>query len=292
MRARQRREVDVGLVLGALAQAEGEALERHPGSRARPARPRRPGRSSASRSARSRRACRVSAGTSRQPRTVRPSSSAICSIRGGSWPPRRRRREERGADGVAPAARELEVDDLAQEGVGDLHQDAGTVAGVGLGAGGTSVVEVAQRGQRLGHDVVAGHTGQGRDKGHAARVVLVARVVEPCGARKSANACMRGTVLPSSSPHAQPIAGTGVRGGGRYGWGRRWPAREGIYHRQVAGTCVRRWDSVRSRSLRAFRRRRPRAPGCGPTSSRPGCARAAQTKQRRRARTARSRSTR
>ena len=29
--ARQRREVDVGLVLGALAQAEGESLERHPG---------------------------------------------------------------------------------------------------------------------------------------------------------------------------------------------------------------------------------------------------------------------
>ena len=55
-----------------------------------------------------------------------------------------------------PTRRELEVDDRPQEGVGDLHQDAGAVAGVDLGAGGAAVVEVAQGGERLDHDVVAG----------------------------------------------------------------------------------------------------------------------------------------
>ena len=60
----------------------------------------------------------------------------------------------------------------------------GAVAGVGLGARGTAVVEVAQRGERLRHDVVAGHAGQGRHERDATGVVLVAGVVEPLGRRE------------------------------------------------------------------------------------------------------------
>ena len=43
-------------------------------------------------------------------------------------------REEGDADGVLTGGRQVEVDDGAEEGVGDLDQDAGTVAGVGVGA--------------------------------------------------------------------------------------------------------------------------------------------------------------
>ena len=81
--------------------------------------------------------------------------------------------DEGGADGVGVLARQLEVDDLAEEAVGDLHQDAGAVTGVRLGARRAAVLEVAQGGERLLDDVVAGHA---RHRGHerdAARVVLV-----------------------------------------------------------------------------------------------------------------------
>ena len=81
-------------------------------------------------------------------------------------------------DGVGPARRQLEVDDLAQERVRDLDQDAGAVAGVGLGAGGAAVVEVAQGGEGLVDDVVARRATQGGHEGDAAGVVLVLRPVE------------------------------------------------------------------------------------------------------------------
>ena len=95
--------------------------------------------------------------------------------------------QERGPDGVAPALGQLEArlaDDLAQEGVGDLHQDAGAVARVDLGTGRTPVVQVAQCGEGLGHDVVAGLSRHRRDEGNATGVVLVARVVETLGRRE------------------------------------------------------------------------------------------------------------
>ncbi len=80
--------------------------------------------------------------------------------------------QERGAHGVRPAGRQLEV----------RRPRAGTRRGPAagsrrrrpswLGARGTSVVEVAQRGEGLRHDVVAGDAGQGGHERHAARVVL------------------------------------------------------------------------------------------------------------------------
>ncbi len=69
--------------------------------------------------------------------------------------------------------------DLAEERVRDLGEDAGAVTGVGLGADGTAVLEVAQRRERLLDDVVPGLAAHRRDEGDAARVVLVRAVVQP-----------------------------------------------------------------------------------------------------------------
>ena len=55
----------------------------------------------------------------------------------------------------APAAGRSKSTTVAEERVRDLSQDAGAVAGVGLGAGGAAVLEVAQGGQGLVDDVVA-----------------------------------------------------------------------------------------------------------------------------------------
>ena len=46
---------------------------------------------------------------------------------------------------------------------------------------GTAMLQIVERLQRLGHDVVARNVVQARDHGHAARIVLVARVVETVG---------------------------------------------------------------------------------------------------------------
>ena len=91
---------------------------------------------------------------------------------------------EGGADGVLVGAGQLEPEltgDLTEEPVGDLEQDAGTVTGVGLGADGAPVLEVAQGLDGLGHDVVARLAGHGRHERHTAGVVLVETVPESLG---------------------------------------------------------------------------------------------------------------
>jgi hypothetical protein len=92
------------------------------------------------------------------------------------------------ADGVGAGRREV-VDALlgehgAQEAVGDLDQDAGAVAGVGLSAGGATVRQVRQRDQAGSHQLVAAHTLDVGDEGDPARVVLESRVVETIRARR------------------------------------------------------------------------------------------------------------
>ena len=152
-RGRERREVDVGLVLGALAQAEGEAvqLDARPGARS--------------------------------PRLTKSCSKCGMQARGGT--------DEVGVDGHLAPAEDLEVllggdlldpglggarsagsagrkampaayapalgrvnGTVAEERVGDLGEDAGPVADAGVGAGGTAVVEVAQGGEGVLDDVV------------------------------------------------------------------------------------------------------------------------------------------
>ena len=177
--ARQRREVHVELALGALAQAEGLPVERDAGERLAARRRRGWRRRRAARSTGIAPRARVPSssgrtGTSRQPRTSRLSSPAIVSTR------RLDRvalvgvdRQEGDADGVAPDGGQLEAGDRAEEGVRDLRDDAGAVAGAGVGADGAAVLEVAQRVERGVDDVVPGGAAQRRDHGEAAGVLLV-----------------------------------------------------------------------------------------------------------------------
>ena len=60
--------------------------------------------------------------------------------------------QEREADAVGAGGRQGEVDDGAEEAVGDLEEDAGAVAGVDLGARRAAVVEVAEGVERVGDD--------------------------------------------------------------------------------------------------------------------------------------------
>src|SRR5690606_36037469 len=82
----------------------------------------------------------------------------------------------------------------------------GAVPGVGLGTCGAPVVEVAKGGQRLDHDVVARHTGEDRDEGDSAGVLLVSGVIETLARRE----CVHG-ILPSSSEHP-------MRASACFGW--------------------------------------------------------------------------
>ncbi len=86
--------------------------------------------------------------------------------------------QEGQADGVCAGAGQREVDHLAEEGVGDLAEDARAVADVRVRTGGAAMVEVAQGGQRVLDDVVAGAAAHRGDHGHPAGVVLVLRAVE------------------------------------------------------------------------------------------------------------------
>ena len=65
------------------------------------------------------------------------------------------RGKEGHADHVAADGGKLEVDHGTQEGVGDLRDDAGAVAGSRIRPDGTAVLEVAQRAERGGDDVMA-----------------------------------------------------------------------------------------------------------------------------------------
>ena len=87
-------------------------------------------------------------------------------------------RQEHQAGGVRAGRRQREVDHGAEELVRHLDHDAGAVAGVGLGAAGTPVVQPAQR-RAAARDHVMGAPARDIDhERHAARVVLVAGVVE------------------------------------------------------------------------------------------------------------------
>ena len=90
-----------------------------------------------------------------------------------------RAREEGDAGRVLPCRRQFERDDRAVERIGDLQQDARTVAGIGFGAGRAPVGEVAQRRERLVDQAPALAALHVDDEAHATAVVLEARVVEP-----------------------------------------------------------------------------------------------------------------
>ncbi len=121
-----------------------------------------------------------SVGTSRQPSTcealgLRDLLDGLAR-RGGVL---RRLRQERDAGGVAARLGQVELDDGAQELVGNLQQDACTVAGVRFGALGTAVLQVDQGSDGLVDDVAAAAAVHVRDHGNATRVMFERGVVQP-----------------------------------------------------------------------------------------------------------------
>ena len=85
------------------------------------------------------------------------------------------------ADGVATAFGQLEPgigDDVAQEAVGYLQQDARAVAGVGLRTRGAAMLHVPERGQPVDDELVAGDALDVRDERDTTGVVLETRIVE------------------------------------------------------------------------------------------------------------------
>jgi hypothetical protein len=83
---------------------------------------------------------------------------------------------------VLAGRRQREVDHGPEELVWDLEHDPGAVTGVGLGAARAPVVQPHERRQALGHHTMAAAAVQVRHERHAARVMLVRRVVEGTGA--------------------------------------------------------------------------------------------------------------
>jgi hypothetical protein len=93
-------------------------------------------------------------------------------------PPRRVLREEAHPDPVPAPFRQLEPDGSPQELVGQLHEDAGSVAGFGIGACRPAVLHVLERREGANEGLVAAAPVEPRDERDAARVVLERRVVE------------------------------------------------------------------------------------------------------------------
>ncbi len=87
-------------------------------------------------------------------------------------------RKERVAHGVATDGREVEAGDRAKERIRNLSDDARAVAGAGVRAHRSTVLEVAQRAQRGIDDVVSGGAAERRHHGEPARVLLEGGVVE------------------------------------------------------------------------------------------------------------------
>ena len=100
--------------------------------------------------------------------------------------PRRFLRHEQRADGVVARLRQRKADlgGLArEEGVRDLHQDAGAVAGARIGADRAAVFEVAQDVQRVGDDLMRLLALDVGDEADAAGILFQRGIVESLGRR-------------------------------------------------------------------------------------------------------------
>ena len=95
--------------------------------------------------------------------------------------------QEDDADGVTAGVGQREPGRLGgagEEAVRDLHQDAGAVSGVDLGAGGATVGQALQDGEAAIDDVVVRTAVEIGHHADTAGVVLVCRVVEASGHRR------------------------------------------------------------------------------------------------------------
>ena len=125
--------------------------------------------------------------------------------------------EEPDTGGVLPRCGQVEVDNGSEERVGHLDQDPRAVAGVGLRTQCAAVLELTERADAGGDDVVRRTALQVCDEVHAARVVFETRVVETLGYGK-----IRVLVEPM---HGIPFLGATTEGLCRREMGRRWPNR-------------------------------------------------------------------
>ena len=87
-------------------------------------------------------------------------------------------RQEHEPDAVFSFGRKRKGRHLAEEPIGNLQQDAGAVAGVGLAAARAAVPQVHQHLQRLPHDRVGTTPLDVHDEADAAGVVFVQRIVQ------------------------------------------------------------------------------------------------------------------
>ncbi len=90
-------------------------------------------------------------------------------------------RQEADTDAVPAGRGQLESDDAAEEGVGELREDARAVARAHVGALGAAMLEVGERFQRALDDLVRRRVVEASDHRDAACVVLEPRVVEAVG---------------------------------------------------------------------------------------------------------------
>ncbi|GBD45729.1 hypothetical protein HRbin41_00544 [bacterium HR41] len=105
-------------------------------------------------------------------------------------------RQEAHRDAVAAGRGQLERQLGAQESVGYLQKDPGTVAGLGVGASGAAVLEPLEGFERALDHLVRSGRAQACDERDAASVVLVCRVVQPAGGLVSCADVHRGGGLP------------------------------------------------------------------------------------------------
>ncbi len=137
----------------------------------------------------------LSIGTSRQPSSIRPfgldlvGDDALDHVAPGGVA-----RHEQRADRVLAGIGQLEADlgGLAlEEGVRDLHQNAGAVAEARVGADGAAMLEIAQDAQRVGDDLMRLLTLDVGDEADAAGILLQRRIVQAFG-RRDAMYAVRG----------------------------------------------------------------------------------------------------
>src|SRR6185437_16066618 len=88
-------------------------------------------------------------------------------------------RKEGDAHGVGAGLGEGEPGDRLEEGVGDLGQDAGSVAGVRVSTCRAAVLQIAKNAKGARYDFVAAAGPQVRDETYTTRVVFETTVVKP-----------------------------------------------------------------------------------------------------------------
>ena len=95
---------------------------------------------------------------------------------------------------------------FAEEGVGNLRQDASAIAGAGIGADASAMSEIDETGQSALDDLARGPAGDVDDETDATRVVLERRIPERRATVGEAGCCVHDLVLSGRYPRCRPGA--------------------------------------------------------------------------------------